>query len=148
MSKYQSLELKNQICFPLYLVAKKIISAYKELLEPLNLTYTQYLVMLVIWKNESIQMKTLGEKLQLDSNTLTPLVDRLLKKRYINKQREPQDRRILTITLEPKGKELREQALDIPNQIFLKTGLTPEEAKTVKTIAEKILMHLDQKEES
>ena len=103
----EDLYLVNQVCFPLYAASKEIIRHYTSLLKPLNLTYTQYLVMLVLWEKKKTSVKELGNDLCLDSGTLTPLLKKLAEKNYINRQRETGDERIVNVTLTPQGAALQ-----------------------------------------
>lgn len=113
----EDLYLVNQVCFPLYAASKEIIRHYTSLLKPLNLTYTQYLVMLVLWEKKKTSVKELGNDLCLDSGTLTPLLKKLAEKNYINRQRETGDERIVNVTLTPQGAALQKQAEGIPQKI-------------------------------
>ena len=104
--KYEALKLKNQICFPLYAVSNKIIRTYKPLLDKLDLTYTQYITMMVLWEKKQVNEKTLGECLFLKSNTLAPLLKKLETKGYIIKTRNKDDERKLIISITEKGEKL------------------------------------------
>ena len=115
----EDLYLVNQVCFPLYAASKEIIRHYTPLLKPLNLTYTQYLVMLVLWEKKKTSVKELGNDLCLDSGTLTPLLKKLAEKNYINRQRETGDERIVNVTLTAQGAALQKQAEGIPQKISL-----------------------------
>lgn len=140
---YDNLKLKKQICFPLYRATKEVIQAYSVLLDPLDLTYTQYLVMMVLWEYKEISMKELESKLTLDSNTLTPVVKRLEGKGYLKKVKDQEDKRKLNITLLEEGLALRELACDIPMELYLATGLSEEEAKSLCTIVQKAIKNLE-----
>ncbi len=142
MTTHDKLKLDNQLCFPMYKAAKEIITKYGELLEPLDLTYTQYLVMMVLWEFETIDMKTLGDKLSLDSSTLTPLLNRLIEKEYLSKTRDEKDRRLVIVQIEPKGMAIKKSALLIPDQIYKKVALTPEEAENLRSILDKVVEKL------
>lgn len=142
MTTDDKLKLDNQLCFPMYKAAKEIITKYGELLEPLDLTYTQYLVMMVLWEFETIDMKTLGDKLSLDSSTLTPLLNRLIEKEYLSKTRDEKDRRLVIVQIEPKGMAIKKSALLIPDQIYKKVALTPEEAENLRSILDKVVEKL------
>ena len=117
MTDYDQLKLENQLCFPLYVCSKEIIKKYKPLLDKLDLTYTQYIVMMVMWSEQKINVKKLGEKLFLDSGTLTPLLKKLEKKGYIERNRLTSDERNLMITITKDGIELRKKAISIPEKI-------------------------------
>ena len=112
-----SLTLEHQICFQLYTASKELTRLYRPILAPLNLTYSQYLVMLVLWEEDGIDMKQLGERLTLDSGTLSPLVKRLMQIGYVEKVRAQDDERRIVLTLTDSGRALREQAEDVPRQV-------------------------------
>ena len=137
--KYENLKLENQLCFPLYACSKEIVKRYKTVLDKLDLTYTQYIVMMVLWEKESINVKNLGEYLFLDSGTLTPLLKTLEQKEYIKRERSKTDERNLIITITQKGKALKAKAKDVPAEISKCVSLTEEEAKTLYKILYKIL---------
>ena len=143
----EDLYLVNQVCFPLYAASKEIIRHYTSLLNPLNLTYTQYLVMLVLWEKKKTSVKELGNDLCLDSGTLTPLLKKLAEKNYINRQRETGDERIVNVTLTPQGAALQKQAEGIPQKIKSYLPLEQEELDTLQHLTRKMLdnFHQDQK---
>ena len=143
----EDLYLVNQVCFPLYAASKEIIRQYTPLLKPLNLTYTQYLVMLVLWEKKKTSVKELGNDLCLDSGTLTPLLKKLAEKNYINRQRETGDERIVNVTLTPQGAALQKQAEGIPQKIKSYLPLEQEELDTLQHLTRKMLdnFHQDQK---
>ncbi len=133
------LRLSNQICFPLYASGKEIVRRYKPFLDKLDITYTQYLVLMVLWEKDHISVKEIGERLYLDSGTLTPLLYKLENRELIKKEKQPADERELIVSLAQKGKELKEEAKDVPPQIAKKVNLTQEEAKTLYTLLYKLL---------
>ncbi|XTX63127.1 MarR family winged helix-turn-helix transcriptional regulator [Enterococcus faecium] len=143
----EDLYLVNQVCFPLYAASKEIIRHYTPLLKPLNLTYTQYLVMLVLWEKKKTSVKELGNDLCLDSGTLTPLLKKLAEKNYINRQRETGDERIVKVTLTAQGAALQKQAEGIPQKIKSYLPLEQEELDTLQHLTRKMLdnFHQDQK---
>lgn len=145
-SKYESLALKNQLCFPIYLCSKEIIRKYTPLLDKLNLTYTQYIVMMYFWEKEKSNVKELGKALLLDSSTLTPLLKKLESKGYITRTRSSIDERNLKISITEKGFKLRDKALSIPIKMGKCIDISEEEAKTLFKLINKILMNT-QKEE-
>ena len=114
---YEGLKLKNQICFPLYACAKEVSRKYKPYLDELDLTYTQYIAMMVIWEKKQINVKDLGEQLYLDSGTLTPLLKKLESIGYITRERSKEDERSLNISISKKGEELREKAVIVPQMV-------------------------------
>ena len=137
--KYDSLKLSNQLCFPLYACSKEIVRRYKPFLDKIDLTYTQYITMMVMWENNSISVKDLGELLFLDSGTLTPVLKTLEQKKLVTRQRSKEDERVLIVTLTAEGLELREKALEVPAQMSSCLQITPEEAKQLYTTLYKIL---------
>ena len=138
-SKYDCLKLKNQICFPLYACSKEIIRRYKPFLDEVDLTYTQYITMMALWENESMNVRELGSCLFLDSGTLTPLLKKLENKGYIMRSRSKEDERKLIVTLTDKGWELREQMLSIPGAMASCVDLEPQEAADLYRLLYKVL---------
>ena len=137
--KYASLRLKNQLCFPLYAVSNLITRKYKPLLDKLDLTYTQYIVMMVLWEEGAVNEKFLCQALCLKSNTVTPLLKKLVDKGYIEKKKAESDERNLVITLTPKGAALQEQALCVPESMAKEFHLSAEEADSLYRILYNIL---------
>ena len=138
-SKYDCLKLKNQICFPLYACSKEIIRRYKPFLDEVDLTYTQYITMMALWENESMNVRELGSCLFLDTGTLTPLLKKLENKGYIMRSRSKEDERNLIVTLTDKGWELREQMLSIPGAMASCVDLEPQEAADLYRLLYKVL---------
>lgn len=130
--------LRNQLCFPLYVASKEIIRKYKVYLDPLNLTYTQYIVMMVLWEEEVTNVKHLGDLLYLDSGTLTPLLKKLESHEYINRIRNKDDERNVIISLTDKGRELKNKAKDIPNNMCDCISLNEEEIETLQKLLYKL----------
>ncbi len=145
--RYEALRLQNQLCFPLYAVSNLITRKYQPLLEKLDLTYTQYIVMMVLWEKGRVNEKVLCEALSLKSNTLAPLLRKLRDKGYIEKAKDPADERNLVITLTPAGEKLRDAALVVPECIAKEFCLTTEEATELYRILYKILDDAKNKEE-
>ena len=143
MDKYDSLKLGNQICFPLYAAAKEITRKYKPYLDKLDLTYTQYICMMVMWEHQSLNVKQLGEYLYLDSGTLTPLLKKLEEKGYIERKKKDSDERNLIITVTDKGLDLREQALSVPQSMGSCISISSEEAELLYKVLYKILNNLN-----
>jgi len=139
MDKYDYLLLKNQLCFPTYAVANKITRKYQPLLEKLDLTYTQYIVMMVMWEKKKVNEKELCKTLFLKTNTLAPLLKRLKEKGYIDIEKDKEDRRNLVISLTSKGEALKEEAVEVPASIAKEFNLTEEEAAFLYRILYKIL---------
>jgi len=118
MGEFENLKLENQICFPLYALSRKVIQLYKPLLDKYNLTYTQYITMLVLWEKENISLKELGEKLYLDSGTLSPVVKKLVKQGLVEKYRSQADERIVKLRLTADGRKMKEDAVEIPEKLY------------------------------
>ena len=137
--KYASLRLKNQLCFPLYAVSNLITRKYKPLLDQLDLTYTQYIVMMVLWEEKQVNEKFLCETLCLKSNTITPLLKKLQAKGYIEKTKDSSDERNVIITLTEVGDSLKDRALHVPESIVREYHLAPEEAEALYKTLYKIL---------
>lgn len=137
--KYEALRLKNQLCFPLYAVSNIITRKYKPLLDELDLTYTQYIVMMVLWEESPVNEKFLCEALCLKSNTVTPLLKKLEYKGYIKKKKDNNDERNLVIALTDSGIRLREKAVCVPEMIAREFHLTTEEATQLYNTLYKIL---------
>lgn len=134
-----SLLLKNQICFPVYALAREIIGHYRPLLDEMDLTYPQYLVMMVLWEERTQTVNQLGEKLMLDSGTLTPLLKRLQQKGLINRERSSEDERVVCISLTDSGMALLDQAACIPGKMTNSLGISAEDLVQLKSITDKIL---------
>lgn len=130
--------LSQQVCFPIYAFAKEIINQYRPLLDAIELTYPQYLVMLVLWEFESQTVNQLGEKLKLDSGTLTPLLKRMEAKFLLTRTRSSSDERIVNIALTQNGKALQIKASNIPTQLIEAMNVTVEELQELKNIISKI----------
>ena len=142
--KYDSLTLKNQLCFPLYLCSKEIIRRYTPLLNELNLTYTQYIVMMYFWEKKSSNVKEIGKTLLLDPSTLTPLLKKLENKGYITRVRAVDDERNLQVAVTNLGMELRDKALEIPDKMWNCLGLSGEEAEELYRLAYKVLTNVEE----
>ncbi|RKM58920.1 MarR family transcriptional regulator [Butyrivibrio sp. XB500-5] len=136
---YESLKLGNQLCFPLYACSKEIIRKYKPFLDALDLTYTQYIVMMVMWEKKRVNVKTLGENLFLDSGTLTPVLKKLESKGYIKRERSEKDERNLVVTLTDDGEALKDKAVNIPQKVGSCVCLSMEEYKTLYDLLYKII---------
>jgi len=138
-NKYDSLKLDNQLCFPLYAVSKEIVRMYKPFLDELNMTYTQYITMMVMWEHKELSVKELGKYLYLDSGTLTPLLKTIEKKGWVERNRSREDERVLNVTITPLGEELKEKAISVPEKISKCVHLEPEEAMVLYKTLHKIL---------
>ncbi|MBP5445176.1 MAG: MarR family transcriptional regulator [Acholeplasmatales bacterium] len=139
MNEFDPLLLKNQLCFPTYAVSNIILRKYKPFLDKLDLTYTQYICMMVLWEKREVNEKELCDSLYLKTNTLTPLLKRLEEKNYIEIKKDKKDKRNLVISLTDKGLDLRKDAIDIPNCIKNEFNITKEEAVFLYNILYKIL---------
>ncbi len=126
---YDSLKLENQLCFPLYACSKEIIRAYKPFLDKVDLTYTQYITMMVLWEKKEMNVKTLGEYLYLDSGTLTPVLKKLESKGYLKRTRSKSDERNLLVSITKEGEALKEKAKEIPAKIGSCVKLSEKDAK-------------------
>ena len=124
LSPAEWLALDNQLCFSLYSASLAMTKLYKPLLDPLGLTYPQYLVMLVLWETDDLSVSTLGERLSLDSGTLTPLLKRLEAGGLVKRARSAEDERRVNVSLTPQGRKLRERALSVPRSVMAASGCT------------------------
>jgi len=138
-SKYESLKLKNQLCFPLYAASRQVTKMYRKYLSPLDLTYTQYITMLVLWEEELISAGELGRRLYLDSGTLTPVLKSLEAKGLIKRYRAADDERVLTVELTAEGRELQAEALKIREKQKEEPFLSEQEMAELYRLLYKIL---------
>ena len=141
--KYEALRLRNQLCFPLYLCSKELTRRYQPLLDGINLTYTQYVVMMYFWEMGSASPKDLSRALLLDPSTLSPVLKKLEQKGYLSRQRDPQDERSLVIVLTGQGVALQDRALSIPERIGGCVGLSREEAEQLGKLIWKVLNNIE-----
>ena len=139
MDDYDVLKLENQLCFPLYAASRELIKRYKPFLDPLGLTYTQFIVMMALWDCRKMSVKELGEKLFLDSGTLTPLLKKLEAQGYITRLRSEEDERVLIVETTPKGRRLREKAVNVPQQVTCCLKLKADETQQLYTLLYKLL---------
>ena len=137
--KYDALKLENQICFPLYACSREVIKQYKPFLDELDITYTQYIVLMILWEKKSLNLKELGERLFLDSGTLTPLLKKMEAKGLVDRSRSKEDERNLIVSITEIGEQLKEKAVEIPVKMSECSKLDPEEAKELYRILYKIL---------
>lgn len=142
--QYEQLLLQNQLCFPLYACARKIVAEYTPYLKPLGLTYTQYIVFMVLWEKETVTAGELGKILHLDAGTLTPLLKHLEKDGYVTRQRSKEDERITNISITKKGNALKEKCKNIPLKLTASnqscgSSLTQAEAEKLYELLYKIL---------
>ena len=142
--KYEAIKLDTQLCFPLYACAKEIVRRYKPYLDDIDLTYTQYITMMVLWEDGQINVKELGARLYLDSGTLTPVLKRLEQKNLIIRQRDVKDERSLIVCLTDEGRQLREKAVEVPYKMAGCVALDEKDAKELYRILHKMLNMFDE----
>lgn len=135
----ESLKLENQLCFPLYACAKEIVRRYTPLLEPLGLTYTQYIAMMVMWEHKSISVRDMGKLLFLDSGTLTPMLKKMEKAGWIQRKRSERDERMVILTITARGEELHDKAAEIPSKMARCVTLENDEALQLYSILNKMM---------
>ena len=141
------LKLTNQVCFPVYSLAKEIVNRYRPFLEEMGLTYPQYLVMLILWEESEQTVSELGEKLKLDSGTLTPLLKRLEQKKLVSRTRSAKDERVVKISTTDEGQKLQIKASGIPQQLAQSMHLAEEDLLLLKNVIENILLKMKQNKE-
>lgn len=137
------LKLENQLCFPLYVCSKEIVRRYKPYLDEIDLTYTQYITMMVMWDKKELNVKELGEKLYLDSGTLTPLLKKLESKCYITRERSKADERNLIVRLTESGEALKKKAAFIPEKVGACVNLSEEKAKLLHETLYEIINNME-----
>ena len=135
----EAMKLSNQLCFPLYAAARNVTSLYTPLLKELGLTYTQYIVFLVLWEKDGISVTEIGEKLMLDNGTLSPLLKKLENAGLIRRQRCREDDRIVEITLTEEGRALQEKAKEIPLKVSCCVNLPSEKAQALYSLLYELL---------
>ena len=139
MDKYEKIKLENQLCFSLYAASREVIKIYKPLLDKYGLTYTQYIAMLVVWEHEKITVKEMGKKLHLDSGTLTPVLKKLLSMELINKYRDKNDDRVVIVEVTEKGKKMKEEITEVPEQLYCKFGNKFDDIGELKRLLDNLL---------
>lgn len=137
--EYDALKIENQLCFPLYAASREVVKSYKLFLDKIDLTYTQYIVMMVMWEKKSLNVKELGECLYLDSGTLTPLLKKLEAKGLVARVRSETDERNLIVSITDIGEALKDKAVSIPKEMARCSNLSVEEAQQLYSILYKIL---------
>ena len=142
MNKYENIKLENQLCFSFYAISREIIKLYKPILDKFNLTYTQYITMLVLWEEEEINFKKLGQKLHLDSGTLTPVVKKLEAMNLVSKYRTKEDDRVVVVKLTEKGKELKDNITEVPEELACKIDIDENHYLELKKILKNTLEKL------
>ena len=142
--KYDCLKLDRQLCFPLYAASRKVIGQYTGLLDRIGLTYTQYVVMMVLWEEKTVSVRDLGKRLYLDSGTLTPLLKSMEKRGLVTRARSKADERVVEISLTEEGEALREDAVSVPPQVAACVRLKPEEAGELYILLHKLLASFEE----
>lgn len=136
---YAMLKLENQLCFPLYACSKEVVRRYKPFLDEIDLTYTQYITMMVLWEKGDAAVNELGECLMLDSGTLTPLLKKLEAKGFVRRTRDGSDARRLVVSLTEEGLALRDRALSVPESMGSCVSMEAEEAAELYRLLRKML---------
>jgi len=139
MNKYDSIKLENQMCFSLYATSREIIKLYKPILDKFNLTYTQYIAMLVLWERKKATVKDIGLYLHLDSGTLTPLLKKLEAMELITRYRDVRDDRVVIAEVTQKGFKLKDEVLGVPEEVFCKVNFSREKALELKNLLDELL---------
>ena len=139
---FNPLALDNQLCFPLYAASRELTRCYKPFLDPLGLTYPQYVTMMALWERDGMKVGELGGRLHLDSATLTPLLKRLEARGLVHRERSLEDERAVIVTLTEEGRALRETALEVPRCLASRINLAPEDAIQLKLLLDKLLSTL------
>ncbi|MDI9590907.1 MAG: MarR family transcriptional regulator [Acidobacteriota bacterium] len=140
--EFDPLCLDNQLCFPLYAASRELTRRYKPFLDPLGLTYPQYVTMMALWERDEVKVGELGERVHLDSATLTPLLKRLEARGYVTRRRSAADERAVIVSLTDEGRQLRERALEVPSCIAGCVALSPEEGAQLKELLERLIAAL------
>ena len=136
---HEAMKLSNQLCFPLYAAARNMTGLYTPWLKPLGLTYTQYIVFLVLWERDGLTVGEIGEKLMLDNGTLSPLLKKMEQAGFVQRRRSREDERVVLITLTEAGKALQDRAREIPGQVAGCIDLSPEKAQTLYALLYELL---------
>ena len=139
MEQYEKMKLDNQLCFSLYAASREVIKTYKPQLDKYGLTYTQYIAMLVVWEYEKITVKEMGQKLHLDSGTLTPVLKKLLSMELIDKYRDKDDDRVVIVEVTEKGRKMKEEIIEVPEKMYCKFGKNIEDVVELKRLLDNLL---------
>jgi len=139
MDKYEKIKLDNQLCFSLYAASREVIKTYKPQLDKYGLTYTQYIAMLVVWEYEKITVKEMGQKLHLDSGTLTPVLKKLLLMELIDKYRDKDDDRVVIVELTEKGRKMKDEIIEVPEKMYCNFSKNIEDAIELKRLLDNLL---------
>ena len=140
MGKYEKIKLDNQLCFSLYAASREVIKKYKPHLDKYGLTYTQYIAMLVVWEHEKITVKEMGKKLHLDSGTLTPVLKKLYSMELIDKYRDKNDDRVVIVEVTEKGKNMKDEIIEVPEKMYCKFSKNIEDAIELKRLLDNLLV--------
>ena len=135
----EAMKLNNQVCFPLYAASRSVVSLYTPWLKPLGLTYTQYIVFLVLWEKDGLSVGEICDRLMLDNGTLSPLLKKMQQAGYIERKRSEEDDRIVLISLTEEGRKLQERAKEIPEKVGSCIHLSPEKVKMLYTLLYELL---------
>ena len=135
----EALKLDNQLCFPLYAAARKVTSSYTPFLKPLGLTYTQYIVLMVLWENDNLSVGQICNRVHLDSGTITPLLKKMESLGYLIRTRSPEDERQVLISLTEEGKGLKQKVAKVPESVGSCINLTPKEAEALYILLYKVI---------
>ena len=136
---HENMKLANQLCFPLYAASRCVVNRYTPLLKPLGLTYTQYLVLLVLWEKDGITVGEICDRLMLDNGTVSPLLKKMQQEGFVDKKRSDEDDRVVLITLTDEGRALQERAKDIPEKVACCIDLTPEKGRMLYELLYELL---------
>lgn len=145
MDNNNYIRLDQQLCFSLYAASREVIKLYKPVLDKFDLTYTQYITMLVIWEEKKISVKGIGHKLHLDSGTLTPLLKKLEQRGLVTRYRDKNDDRVVIVELTAEGEALRAEMMEVPERIFCQVGLEVDEAIALKAQLDKLINNLTER---
>ena len=138
--EFDPLRLENQLCFPLYACARKIVNCYTPYFKPLGITYTQYIVFMVLWARDGVSVRELGEQLYLDSGTLTPLLKKMESSGYVRREHCRSDERVKLVFLTEEGRAMREKCRGIPERLGEQVRcFTPDEAQTLRALLYRVL---------
>ncbi|MEG1256244.1 MarR family transcriptional regulator [Clostridium sp.] len=142
MKNCDCIKLENQMCFSLYAASREVIKLYKPILDKHNLTYTQYVAMIVLWEEDKMTVKEIGQRLHLDSGTLTPLLKKLECRGLITRHRDIKDDRVVIVELTEMGLKLKSEILDVPGEVFCKLNISKEKAEELKHSLDDLLQSL------
>ena len=143
----EMMKLANQVCFPLYAAARSVVSLYTPFLKPLGLTYTQYLVFLILWEKDGITVGEICDRLMLDNGTVSPLLKKMQQAGYVDRKRSEDDDRVVIITLTEKGRTLQEKAKEVPVQVGQCIDLEPEKVQTLYALLYELLGNIENRKQ-